>query len=228
MKIKKYEIRKNQDLKNMTDMKVWISSVDVVLVIIYTESLKVSELSLYLKQEELLKSEYYKSITAQINYVTSRAVLNVSLGYILEQKIEDLEILRDQNYKPYVINELGLKFNISHTEGMVLIAFSHQEVGLDVEKINYSFNFNNINESCFRQKEIVAIKNNTKTFFNYWTCKEAYLKCSGTGLLRDLKEIEILLYNDRTIKIIDLADNKIIFMIPLKFDDKYVGVICME
>ncbi|HCT6705147.1 TPA: 4-phosphopantetheinyl transferase, partial [Enterococcus faecalis] len=102
----------------------------------------------YLTEEEIIKSKDYKSEIAKINYLVSRAILNLSLKGLLEKGINDLIVKRDKNNKPYLENTIGLKFNISHTEGLVLLAFSKREVGIDVEKINFKFEFKDILENC--------------------------------------------------------------------------------
>ena len=137
-------------------------------------------------------------------------------------------VKRDKNNKPYVENTLGLKFNISHTEGLVLLAFFKREVGVDVEKINYKFEFKDILENCFTKDEIINIDNNIIGFYRYWTAKEVYLKCDGIGLIRNLKEIEIISYGNKVIEISDNKNNIISRLQPLNYDGKYVGAICLE
>ncbi|MFQ9997804.1 MAG: 4'-phosphopantetheinyl transferase family protein, partial [Anaerococcus obesiensis] len=174
------------------------------------------------------KSEDYKSEIAKINYLASRAILNLTLKGLLEKAINDLRVKRDKNNKPYVENILGLKFNISHTEDLVLLAFSKIEVGIDVEKINYQFEFKDILENCFTKDEIINIDNNIISFYRYWTAKEAYLKCDGIGLVRNLKEIEIISFGNEFIEINDSKRNTISRLKSLNYDDKYFGAICLE
>ncbi len=173
-----------------------------------------------------MKIEEYE--IRKINYLASRTILNLVLKCLLEKEIDDLIVKRDKNNKPYVESTLGLKFNISHTEGLVLLAFFKREVGVDVEKINYKFEFKDILENCFTKYEIINIDNNIISFYRYWTAKEAYLKYDGIGLIRNLKEIEIISYGNKVIEIIDNKNNIISRLQPLNYDGKYVGAICSE
>ena len=66
------------------------------------------------------------------------------------------------------------------------------------------------------------------SFYRYWTAKEAYLKCDGIGLIRNLKEIEIISYGNKVIEISDNKNNIISRLQPLNYDGKYVGAICLE
>ena len=228
MKIEEYEIRKIKDFLTLDDLKDKLASNNLILIKAYTDKLLEEKLLPYLTKEEIIKSKDYKSEIAKINYLVSRAILNLALKDLLEKEIDDLTVKRDKNNKPYVESTLGLKFNISHTEGLVLLAFFKREVGVDIEKINYKFEFKDILENCFTKDEITNIDNNIISFYRYWTAKEAYLKCDGIGLIRNLKEIEIISYGNKVIEISDNKNNIISRLQPLNYDGKYVGAICSE
>lgn len=228
MKIEEYEIRNTKDFLTLENLKAKLSNNDLILIKAYTDKLLEEKLLSYLTEEEIIKSKDYKSEIAKINYIASRAILNLVLKCLLEKGINDLIVKRDKNNKPYLENTLGLKFNISHTEGLVLLAFSKREVGIDVEKINFKFEFKDILENCFTRDEIINIDNNIISFYRYWTAKEAYLKCDGIGLIRNLKEIEIISFENEFIKINDSKRNTISRLKSLNYDDKYVGAICLE
>ena len=228
MKIEEYEIRKIKDFLTLEDLKDKLASNNLILIKAYTDKLLEEKLPPYLTKEEIKKSKDYKSEIAKINYLVSKAILNLALKVLLEKEIDDLTVKRDKNNKPYVESTLGLKFNISHTEGLVLLAFFKREVGVDIEKINYKFEFKDILENCFTRDEIINIDNNIISFYRYWTAKEAYLKCDGIGLIRNLKEIEIISYGNKVIEIIDNKNNIISRLQPLNYDGKYVGAICLE
>ncbi|ERT64467.1 4'-phosphopantetheinyl transferase superfamily protein [Peptoniphilus sp. BV3AC2] len=228
MKIEEYEIRKIKDFLTLEDLKDKLASNNLILIKAYTDKLLEEKLLPYLTKEEIIKSKDYKSEIAKINYLVSRAILNLALKGLLEKEIDDLTVKRDKNNKPYVESTLGLKFNISHTEGLVLLAFFKREVGVDIEKINYKFEFKDILENCFTKDEITNIDNNIISFYRYWTAKEAYLKCDGIGLIRNLKEIEIISYGNKVIEISDNKNNITSRLQPLNYDGKYVGAICLE
>ncbi|MEQ3347228.1 4'-phosphopantetheinyl transferase family protein [Peptoniphilus senegalensis] len=228
MKIEEYEIRKIKDFLTLEDLKDKLASNNLILIKAYTDKLLEEKLPPYLTKEEIKKSKDYKSEIAKINYLVSKAILNLALKGLLEKEIDDLTVKRDKNNKPYVESTLGLKFNISHTEGLVLLAFFKREVGVDIEKINYKFEFKDILENCFTRDEIINIDNNIISFYRYWTAKEAYLKCDGIGLIRNLREIEIISYGDKVIEISDNKNNIISRLQPLNYDGKYVGAICLE
>lgn len=228
MKIEEYEIRNTKDFLTLENLKAKLSNNDLILIKAYTDKLLEEKLLSYLTEEEIIKSKDYKSEIAKINYLASRTILNLVLKCLLEKEIDDLIVKQDKNNKPYLENTMGLKFNISHTEGLVLLAFFKREVGVDVEKINYKFEFKDILENCFTKDEIINIDNNIINFYRYWTAKEAYLKCDGIGLIRNLKEIEIIFFENEFIEISDNKNNIISRLQPLNYDGKYLGAICLE
>lgn len=227
MRIKEFIIRTNKDFENLKDVKKNLYIFDAVLIIIYTERIEEDSLISLLKKDEICKSQDYKSKVAKINFLVSRSVLNLSLKYISGKEVDDLIILRNKFNKPYFENKKGIKFNISHTDGCIVIAFSKKDVGVDVEKINVKFNYYDILKSCFDEEEIKRVGSNHKSFFKYWTAKEAYLKYEGVGLLRSLKEIRIEYINNVKAEIKDKKRNKSKELLVLKFDSKYTGFICL-
>lgn len=228
MKIEEYNLRKITDLMILENLNNKLVNNDIQLIKAYTNNLKEIEFNSYLSNYEIKKSRDYKSEVAKINYMTSRAILNVALKNILGKEIKDIKIKRDKNNKPYLENNLKLKFNISHTDGLVLLAFSKKDIGIDVEKIEYKFDFKDILENCFNKDEIININNDSRTFFRFWTTKEAYLKCDGIGLIRNLKEIEIISCGNEFVKIKDNKKNTIHRLKSLTYDETHVGAICLE
>lgn len=84
----------------------------------------------------------------------------------------------------------GLYFNISHTRGFVACAIAHAEVGIDVEAADRRVNFR-IADRFFSPEETRLVnaapyRHKARTFFRFWTLKEAFIKATGEGLARPL------------------------------------------
>lgn len=81
----------------------------------------------------------------------------------------------------------GKKFNISHSGSFVTVAFSDNEIGLDIEKC-VDFDIDAIVDNLHEQeKKFIADADNTSdAFFTVWTRKEAYLKAKGVGIIEGL------------------------------------------
>ncbi|MFT6841720.1 MAG: 4'-phosphopantetheinyl transferase [Psychroserpens sp.] len=138
------------------------------------------------------------------------------------------------NGRPFL--DTNIDFNISHSGEYVLCAFSKTtKIGIDIEKIT-SIDFNNFDSvmTIEQMNSIKKSKDSIKTFFNYWTIKESFVKADGRGLEIPLLDIEInsntAIYNNRIffLNIINidknyccnLASNSRNFNLKLKFLDK--------
>ena len=87
----------------------------------------------------------------------------------------------------------AVHFNISHSGGYIAVAVSDHPVGIDVEtksdpdlKVTARF------YSEAEQVAVRAAEDPQKAFRRLWTRKEAYVKCTGTGIYDSVAEIPSL------------------------------------
>ena len=99
--------------------------------------------------------------------------------------------------------KLVYKFNISHSEEMVVCAISDKPVGIDGEMIR-PIGTNILRKLCTdidlkyilgSNRVSISIPNNFDDqqlygFYEVWTAKEAYFKCIGTGI-KNLKSVSM-------------------------------------
>jgi len=228
MKIYRLEISNIKEFQNLTTISETLNFFDVGLVSTNTSAFMIKDLENFLKHEEIEKLTAYKSEVSKINFAVSRSILNKGFETILDIPFSDVIVLRDKYYKPYIKNQNEIKFNISHTDGYVVIGFSKRELGIDIEKVNDDFAFEDILENCFTFREIDNIGSNAPMFYKYWTAKEAYLKYEGYGLIRSPKEIEVIHMDDQIIKIEDKIKRTNKDLIALNLSSgKYFGAICI-
>jgi 4'-phosphopantetheinyl transferase len=93
----------------------------------------------------------------------------------------------DPNGKPFY-SELA-PFNISHSGDFVSVAFSDQNIGIDIEKIA-EMDVDAIASYLhpIEKKYIHDSGNSKDAFFTIWTRKEAYLKARGIGIVEGLNK----------------------------------------
>jgi len=94
----------------------------------------------------------------------------------------------------------GLRFNMSHSEGLALYAFAlKREVGVDVKRLRPEAS-RGIAARFFSPREAEEIAElgreggeplRERAFFACWTRKEAYLKARGEGLTAGLDRFEV-------------------------------------
>lgn len=94
----------------------------------------------------------------------------------------------EKNKKPYFKNAPEIHFNISHSETMVAVAFSKNEIGIDIEKIKDTDL--KIAKRFFTDSEYNHIlkANNSKEFYRLWTLKESFMKVTGLGFSLPLNQ----------------------------------------
>ncbi|HET6244463.1 MAG: 4'-phosphopantetheinyl transferase superfamily protein [Bacteroidetes bacterium] len=103
-----------------------------------------------------------------------------------------LQDLKYNHYnRPYF--DLPMDFNISHSEELVICAWSNKgKIGVDVEAIK-PIDFNDL-KKAMNEKEWALIQNSTdslREFYKYWSIKESVLKAEGSGLSILLEDMVI-------------------------------------
>lgn len=106
-------------------------------------------------------------------------------------------------------DEPALRFNIAHTEDVVVAAFSRTHpVGIDVESLNRDTDVEALAERVFTEAErqrwrTLPDARRGDVFLHVWTCKEAFLKATGHGLQRAPHTVECLLDDERVMGLDD-------------------------
>jgi 4'-phosphopantetheinyl transferase len=91
----------------------------------------------------------------------------------------------------------GLRFNISHTRGLVACAVAYRDVGVDVESADRAADLD-LADTVFAPEEVLVLKSAPPAlqrglFFRLWTLKEAFIKATGEGLNRPLDSFSFTL-----------------------------------
>jgi len=147
-----------------------------------------------LHPDELDRALRYHQEKDRRRFITSRAMLRILLGKYLNQQPGDIQFVIGSNKKPFVQNNGGidLHYNISHSGDWILIALGNSEIGVDVEKIDQDFIYQDILPLSFSASEINVIKKSASPqtcFYLHWTRKEALTKATAKGLDDHLKNV---------------------------------------
>ena len=138
------------------------------------------------------------------DYLMAHVGLRVVLGRLVAASPALLHFKTEDGVKPSLIAEWGtnaerldLRFNLSHTQGAVLIAVAQgREIGVDVEWQRPMEDLEGMARTVMSDTEAVhwqklAPELRCQTFYRLWTRKESYLKAIGLGLFRDLHEVTV-------------------------------------
>ncbi len=134
-------------------------------------------------------------IVSVLTEIFLRKVISVERG-ISPEKIE----FSYNNYgKPYLKNKISdeLQFSVSHSGEIIVIATSGNEVGIDVEKIN--FGREKFPLRYFTENERNSLENSNDkiiTFYEIFTKKEAFAKKIGKGFKLDFKSFDVVSSNE--------------------------------
>ncbi|MBC7825883.1 MAG: 4'-phosphopantetheinyl transferase superfamily protein [Candidatus Parcubacteria bacterium] len=172
------------------EVHVWRSTLDLP-----TESIEC--FAKLLSSDEQIRADRFRFVQHRQRFVAGRGVLRSILGQYLQIEPDRVQFLYSEKGKPFLADQ-SLQFNVAHSQGLALyaIALDHS-VGVDLEHIRAIADLDSLTQRFFTSNEHAAIaalpiNQQSRTFFRYWACKEAYLKATGDGLAK-LQELEISL-----------------------------------
>lgn len=124
-------------------------------------------------------------------YLVTRAMVRTLLSRYGDLGPREWQFEKNQYGRPAIASNLGhsqLQFNISHTEGLIAIAFAmDRDIGIDVERADRDSDVVQLADRYFSEYEVRDLHklpeaDQKSRFFDYWTLKEAYIKARGMGL----------------------------------------------
>jgi len=141
----------------------------------------------YLSIDECNRAQKFVSISSRNQFILARAILRKSLASVLETTPSQVPIIVDRNGRPSLdpstFRKTGIHFSISHTHGVIALAFSqHLPVGIDVERKEHFNNRISLAMQLLSASELDESRpDNSEYFSRIWTLKEAILKACGHG-----------------------------------------------
>jgi 4'-phosphopantetheinyl transferase len=152
----------------------------------------------------------------QHRYLITRALVRVVLSKYCDIEPKDWVFNKGSHGKPVIGNNhssaMGLFFNISHTNGVVIVGVSREpSLGVDVENLDRRKPSLGIAETFFASAEVEVLRelsdlDQQRRFYEYWTLKESYIKAVGLGLSIPLDKFSFSFPTTSTIRLA-LADN---------------------
>ena len=158
-----------------------------------------------LNEQEQLRQQRFATPALQYRYQCRREMLRRSLtAYRPDIPASDWIFNLNPHGKPQLHptqSETKLHFNLSHTDGLTVLAISEiEECGIDIENtaVGRPSSYLDISDRFFTEPESAHIKQGSSAtqiqrFFDYWTLKEAYMKAVGKGLSLGLDRFQFVL-----------------------------------
>jgi 4'-phosphopantetheinyl transferase len=157
------------------------------------------ELNAVLAQNELQRAARFRFENDRNEFVFSRGFLRRLLAGYLAASPQELVFQYTEFGRPVLDDAGGVEFNVSHSGGVVLLAFAlRRRIGIDVERIRRDFSTVEIAEHFFSEEERTALRGLSEgqrheAFFRCWTRKEAFIKALGEGLSHPLHQFDVAL-----------------------------------
>jgi 4'-phosphopantetheinyl transferase len=155
-----------------------------------------------LSSDELTRASRFHFPRDRQRFVAARALLRMTLGSYLATNPGSLSFSYSKREKPSLGPEnagFGVTFNLSHSGGIALFAFTRRrEIGVDVEQVRSDFDLETIARRFFSAREQSQLadlpaQEKVEAFFRCWTRKEAYIKATGDGLSLPLSRFDVSL-----------------------------------
>lgn len=171
-------------LRNLTiqadSADLWIVEPDGLIG--YSEQLKK-----LLSADEISRLERFTNLEGGQNFLFSKGICRLLSGIYLNKQPSDLSILSGDQGKPFLQEFPNFHFNISHSRGMLVLLFSPNPGGVDIESTKREIDLKPILKRFFSVGEIESWKNHSEksekiSFLRGWTRKEAFLKATGEGI----------------------------------------------
>lgn len=147
-----------------------------------------------LSAEERQRYQRFLFAEDRQRFLLTRAAIRILLSrYDSRQQPGDWQFGKNKHGRPELLEQPAhqldtLSFNISHSDGVIVIAFSTDgQAGVDIESIDIKRRSVDLANRYFSPLECSALMElptdeQEERFFDLWTLKEAFVKACGTGL----------------------------------------------
>ena len=170
-------------------------------------------------------------------FTITRARLRLLLGRYLGIDPTRIEFGSSNTGKP-TLPGTTLSFNVSHTQGLALIALTEgRELGVDVERIRTYPTHLDMATRYFtpgesRRLNTLLPTESERAFFHVWTRKEAFLKAIGLGLSHGLERFEVSVPPDDPCRLLHIDGDATVAagwtLMNLELEAGYVGALAVE
>lgn len=154
-----------------------------------------------LSPDERERAQRFRFPRDRRRFAAARGALRSLLGRYLACDPACLRFVYGEAGKPALPPAGGgdppLRFNLSHSSEVALIAVSGREVGVDVEAINPNLALGHLAARFYSPAEqawfrSLSPERRPLAFYQIWTGKEAFLKAKGLGLGLPLDRFDVL------------------------------------
>ncbi len=191
-----------------------------------------------LSLEEISRSKKFKFEKDRTLNIMARSALRTLSSLYLGHTASAIEFKYGTYGKPDYNFPTDLKFNVSHSGKLVVLAFvKDSEIGIDVEKIKTDFDVLNLAENFFSTTEVKMLHDVQQddvyqAFYHCWTRKEAFIKAEGSGLSFPLDAFSVSMDENKKAKLLQTkwnsAEKNKWSLFSFSPTNEYVGAIAVR
>lgn len=138
------------------------------------------------RNEKILRYIKYED---RVLSVTSYALFKYAT-HLMGLSWSENDIETNQYGKPFIRGN-NFCFNISHTANAVACAIEFTDIGVDIQERILEYD-SLIDRVCttYEKKKIIGSMCPDQQFTKFWTLKESFVKCIGTGIWDDISHLD--------------------------------------
>jgi 4'-phosphopantetheinyl transferase len=184
----------NWNLDGLTSLELPEHTVHVWEVAVPAEAV-IADLVRLLTPSELQRAAQFRVPAPRGEFITGRALLRQLLGLYRGADPRTITLRTNTYGKLHAVGNFPY-FNLSHSDGRVLLAFAEAALGVDIERIRPDMATVEIAQHYFSVAEQAVFASlepgrQVEAFFRCWALKEAYIKAQGKGLSLGLDRFEV-------------------------------------
>jgi len=155
-----------------------------------------------LSEAELKRARRFRFERDCSHFIVAHGLLRIILSRYVGVEPSRLCFCSNLYGKPALVAssaQAAVRFNLSHSDGLVLYAIARdREVGIDLERIQTDFAFEQIGEQFLSPREAAELDAlptclRREALLTWWTRKEAFVKARGQGLSMPLDQFSVSL-----------------------------------
>lgn len=163
---------------------------------------KIQYLKPFLSNDEILKASKFKFKKDKDCSIITRSVLRLLSNKYLNLKAKNITFKYGKFGKPNYKFKTDLKFNVSHSGNMAVVAFVlNNDIGVDI--VDHYFS-----ESEIQTLNKFSIQDQVKGFYRCWTRKESFIKAKAKGLSFPLDSFSVSIDSDEKTELLETKWDK--------------------
>jgi 4'-phosphopantetheinyl transferase len=216
------------------EVHVWRAPLDL-------EKKSLEALERTLSSDERERAQRFFFSRDRRRFISSRGLIRDILRRYLQAEAEELQFSYHVNGKPFLALEFNGKeidFSLSHSKEVALVAVAcGRRIGIDIEFLRRDPSLFKDIEIALSPNEIAMLRSmpendRHEALLLVWTCKEAYLKGLGTGLLAPLNLLSVLPFSGVPVWVetgtASIDDSGNWRLNRLELGNDYVGALAVE